>query len=357
MTCRVRWQRRSRRPGIDDAWLLECELVPCVIDMEAAGIAVDRDKLASIRDASREAAAKSRDELRRALGMPGLNPASPAQLLAALRGAGLKLESTAEEALLSADDGTLVPLVLSMREAEKRAQQAEALLEHVCPDGRIHARFDPTGTATGRFSSKDPNLQNIGRGELRGAFVAKQGHKLVDADYSQIELRAAAAIAGETRMIDAYKAGADLHRLTAATVLGKPEGEVTKADRQLAKAVNFGLLYGQSAQGLVRYAANSYGVHLTDEQAFDIRAAFFRTYTRLRQWHGLSHNQAEQGVTEVRTRTGRRRLIPGEGERVGTFHRAGQHSRPGRHRRRDEAGDHPRFATNPAGCAAGVHGA
>ena len=111
-------------------------------------------------------------------------------------------------------------------------------------------------------------------------------------------------------MIDAYQAGTDLHRLTAATVLDKPGDHVTKADRQLAKAVNFGLLYGQSAAGLVRYAATAYGVTMTGEEAQAIRAAFFRTYTRLRQWHGLSRQQAEAGVTEVRTRAGRRRLIP-----------------------------------------------
>ena len=90
---------------------------------------------------------------------------------------------------------------------------------------------------------------------MREAFTAPEGKRLIVADYSQIELRAAAAIAGETKMIDAYKSGADLHKLTAATVLGKPEDQVTKSDRQLAKAVNFGLLYGQSAPGLVRYAA------------------------------------------------------------------------------------------------------
>lgn len=111
-------------------------------------------------------------------------------------------------------------------------------------------------------------------------------------------------------MIKAYRAGADLHRLTASIVLGKPEDEVTKADRQTSKSANFGLIYGQSAPGLVRYAAASYGVHLDPDQAKEIRTAFFRTYGHLRQWHGESHQQAERGVTEVRTRLGRRRLIP-----------------------------------------------
>jgi DNA polymerase-1 len=291
-------------------WALESALLPVVVGMEASGMHVERDKLRKIADEALELAHQAADDLRAALGNPGINPASPGQLLAALRAKGLKLESTAEDVLKAADDGHLVPLVLAHREASKRAQQAESLIGHIQQDGRIHGRFEPLGTATGRFSSKEPNLQNIGRGELREAFTAPEGKCLIVADYSQIELRAAAAIAGETRMIDAYKSGADLHKLTAATVLGKPEDQVTKSDRQLAKAVNFGLLYGQTAPGLVRYAASSYGVTLDEDQATDIRQAFFRTYSRLRQWHGLSHNQAESGVTEVRTRNGRRRIIP-----------------------------------------------
>ncbi|MBN8459393.1 MAG: bifunctional DNA primase/polymerase [Verrucomicrobia bacterium] len=296
---------------LGDVWALESALLPCVVDMESAGIRVEREKLESIAATARQREAQAAAGLREALGNPSLNPASPGQLLAALRGKGLALESTAEEHLKAADDGHLVPLVLDYREAGKQAQQAVALIGHIRSDGRIHGLFDPLGTATGRFSSKEPNLQNIGRGELREAFSVPEGKRLIVADYSQIELRAAAAIAGETRMIEAYKAGADLHKLTAATVLGKPEDAVTKADRQLAKAVNFGLIYGQSAPGLVKYAATSYGVAMTGDEAFAIRTAFFRTYSRLRQWHGQSHNTSEAGIAEVRTRTGRRRLIPG----------------------------------------------
>ena len=296
--------------GLDIVWALESALLPVVVKMEATGIRVERGKLEAIAAEADRQAQQATTDLRTILGNPSINPASPSQLLAALRAKGIALESTAEEALKAADDGAIIPLVLTHREASKRAQQAEALVGHIQSDGRIHGRFEPLGTATGRFSSKEPNLQNIGRGEMREAFNAPDGRRLIVADYSQIELRAAAAIAGETRMIEAYQAGADLHKLTASVVLSKPETEVTKGDRQLSKAVNFGLLYGQSAPGLVRYAATSYGVTMTGDQATDIRLAFFRTYSRLRQWHGLSHNQAEAGVTEVRTRTGRRRLIP-----------------------------------------------
>jgi DNA polymerase I len=143
--------------------------------MEAAGLNVERAKLRSIADEALKLAQQAADDLRAALGNPGINPASPGQLLAALRAKGLKLESTAEDVLKAADDGHLVPLVLAHREASKRAQQAESLIDHIRHDGRIHGRFEPLGTATGRFSSKEPNLQNIGRGEIREAFTAPEG--------------------------------------------------------------------------------------------------------------------------------------------------------------------------------------
>jgi DNA polymerase I-like protein with 3'-5' exonuclease and polymerase domains len=289
---------------------LEFDLIPVIVEMEHAGIAVDQDKLREIEAKARSSAAEHAGLLRQKLNLPKLNPGSPQQLLEALRAAGIELENTNEETLKAADDGEIIPLILEFRGAEKLAQQAASLLECVKQDGRIHGRFDPTGTATGRFSSKDPNLQNVGRGELRTCFVPEAGNKLIVADYSQIELRAAAVIAGETRMIEAYKNGVDLHKQTASEVLNKPLDEVTKQDRQTGKAASFGLLYGQSAPGLVRYAASSYGVQLELEQAEQIRRQFFRTYGHLRQWHGESRNKADAGAREVRTVMGRRRLLP-----------------------------------------------
>ena len=296
--------------GLEAVARLEFDLVPVIVEMEAAGIAVDRECLAAIESRAQAQAAEHAALLRNKLGDPKLNPGSPKQLTEALALCGVQVENTNEETLKAADDGDLIPLILAFRGAEKLAQQARSLLDCTKADGRIHGRFDPTGTATGRFSSKDPNLQNVGRGELRSCFVPAAGHKLIVADYSQIELRAAAAIAGETKMIEAYRNGVDLHRQTAAEVLGKRLDLVTKEDRQMSKACNFGLLYGQSAPGYQRYAASSYGVHLEPEQAEQIRRQFFRTYDRLRQWHGTSRNQADAGAREVRTVLQRRRLIP-----------------------------------------------
>lgn len=303
---------KLEQSNLGDVAELEMQLLPVVIAMEQAGMAVDRAKLESIRDQAKADADAKVIALRELLSDRQLNVSSPAQLQAALAKAGLTLANTNEETLKANGDTKFVPIILAHRSAEKVAQQAQSLIECIASDGRIHGRFDPTGTATGRFSSKEPNLQNIGRGPLRECFIAPEGSKLVVADYSQIELRAAADIAGETKMIEAYRRGEDLHKATAAAVLGKAVEAITKEDRQLAKAVNFGLLYGQSAPGLVRYAASGYGVTLPEKDAQEIRAKFFRTYSRLRQWHGESHRKAEQSVTEIRTVLGRRRLIPQE---------------------------------------------
>ena len=303
---------KLEQSGLGEVARLEMDLQPVIVAMETAGLAVDRTKLESIRDQAKAESEMQTAALRDALGDRQINLASPAQLQSALAKAGVTVANTNEETLKASGDERFVPIILAHRSAEKTAQQAQSLLECITADGRIHGRFDPTGTATGRFSSKEPNLQNIGRGPLRECFIAPEGTKLVVADYSQIELRAAAAIAGETKMIEAYQRGEDLHRGTAAAVLGKTVDAVTKEDRQLAKAVNFGLLYGQSAPGLVKYAASSYGVTLPEDDAREIRTKFFRTYGSLRQWHGESHRRAEQGVSEIRTVLGRRRLIPPE---------------------------------------------
>ena len=295
---------------LDVVWMFECAILPCVVNMEEVGIRADRQTLDTIAGEARRLVERATDDLRTALGSPALNPASVPQLLAALCQHGLAIESTNEETLMAANDNHLVPLVLAYREASKREQQAVALIKQIQSDGRIHGRFEPMGADTGRFTSKNPNLQSIARGEIREAFTAPDGRRLIVADYSQIELRAAAAIAGEPRMIEAYRAGADLHRLTAAAVLKKQECDVTKEDRQLAKAVNFGLLYGQYSAGLVRYAAASYGVTMDEAQAGVIREAFFNNYTHLRKWHSRAWYRANNGLTEVRTITGRRRLIP-----------------------------------------------
>jgi len=294
--------------GLETVFELERELLPVVVEMEANGFAMDRSRLETIRDAHREKASALALQVRESLG-GHFSPNSPDQLRKAFQAAGVSIKSTAE-AILARVKHPAAQLALAMRGADKVAQQAQSLIDAIETDGRIHGQFDPTGTEAGRFAARSPNLQNVGRGELRECFVAPEGSSLVCADYSQIELRVAAALAGETKMIEAYRTGADLHRRTASLVLRKAEAEVTKDDRQLAKAVNFGLLYGQSASGLVRYAKTSYGVDLTEGEAEQIRERFFRAYRGLADWHARTRKEASGKMIETRTRLGRRRLMP-----------------------------------------------
>jgi DNA polymerase I-like protein with 3'-5' exonuclease and polymerase domains len=133
-------------------------------------------------------------------------------------------------------------------------------------------------------------------------------------DFAQMELVAAAVLAPEPKMLEAFKSGEDLHCRTASILLGRTVTKDDKANRSLAKAVNFGLLYGQSAAGLKTYAKNSYGVTMTDEEAVQFREAFFNEYDGLRAWHETSRAAAnDPEITEVRThRIGRQHLADAE---------------------------------------------
>ena len=284
---------------------LEMRLLPIVVDMENYGFLVDQPKLKGFLEKAQTGATEAKRKLCELVGKPDLKVNSHVELKRVLTSLGLELEDTKAETL-AAFEHPATHAITEYRGAVKRVEQAKALLRSIGCDGRIHTCFNPTGTDTGRFSSSRPNLQNIGRGEIRSCFIAAPGCKLVVADYSQIELRAAAVLAGEERMIEAYRNKEDLHLKTAAVVLKR---EVTRADRQLAKAVNFGLLYGQGAEGLQRYARNSYGVEISRDQAEQIRSSFFDEYKSLRSWHAEAWNGVNHGILEVRTKLGRRRLL------------------------------------------------
>ena len=243
---------------------------------------------------------------------------SPAQVREAFAQVGVKIETTDDDALAGIDH----PLAELLREYRGCAKRVGTYgrkwdEEHVGRDGSVLPSWNQLGAESGRMSCKEPNLQQIPReSEYCRCFIARDGRVLVKADYSQIELRIAAKVANEPVMIAAYKDGRDLHTLTAARILDKPEAEVTKADRQLAKAVNFGLLYGMGWKGLKMYAKANYGVELTDRQAKDYRTTFFRTYPALQRWHAKTEADVKKlfkknpdGTHAVFTLAGRRRLL------------------------------------------------
>jgi len=229
------------------------------------------------------------------------------------------LKSTREEALLGvADVHPIVRELLEYREFFKaRSTYLGPLLDCIEEDGRVHTDFVQTGTGTGRLSSRDPNLQNIPQTfvlakELRGAFIAPVGSSLVACDYTQLELRILAALSGDEELVAAFHRGDDLHRLTAARVLGIAPEAVGDKERRLAKTLNFGLMYGMGARAFAQAAG------VSAEEAKKFIGQYFKTFERVKEWQELIKKEArEEGY--VQTLTGRRRYIPGSRSAVPRF--------------------------------------
>jgi len=200
------------------------------------------------------------------------------------------------------------------RLAKLKSTYVEALPPLIDPkSGRIHPTFHQTGAATGRLSASNPNVQNIPiRSEegirIREAFVAREGALLVSADYSQVELRILAHFSGDESLIDAFRAGEDVHRRTAAGTLGIEPERVTPAERARAKAINFGIIYGSTAFGI----ANQLGIASADAQrTID---AYFERYRGVRRFIDETIEGARRRGY-VRTLLGRRRYLPDLGSR------------------------------------------
>jgi DNA polymerase I len=298
---RSKLEERLKAGGLEKVFKLEMRLVPIVVAMEEHGFAVNQAKLEAIRKTAAISADGLTAQLREEFRVPELNPDSPSQLLQAFKAAGLELDNTNEATLAGCKDPR-AKLILDYREATKLSTSIKGLLKAIGAGSRIHARFSPAGALSGRFSSSGPNLQNITRGPLRSCFVPSSVDRiLIVADYSQIELRIGAHFAKDEVMLEAFRDRKDLHRATAAAVLSKDVAEVTKDDRQLAKAVNFGFLYGQRAEGFRSYAHTEYGIALTLEEATDLREKFFARYRGLAWWHRDAWTKATGGEEEART--------------------------------------------------------
>ena len=238
-----------------------------------------------------------------------LNLDSPVQVLAALREMKLPVEGTAEGVLkpYAADQPAVAALLAYKKQSKLLSAFGEALPKKVHNrTRRIHASYHQLcANGVGRFSCSGPNVQQVPHDpRFRKAFVAREGRCLVIADYSQVELRIMAKLSGDKRMLEAYRNGEDLHRLTASLVAGVPLDQVTKEQRSMAKAVNFGLCYGMSANGLRAYAANSYGVAMTQEEAETFRRRYFEAYRGVTAFHRTQDWDARR-ARETRTLLGR----------------------------------------------------
>jgi DNA polymerase-1 len=217
---------------------------------------------------------------------------------------GVDLPNTQEKTLSRIDEPLAKTLLEYKRVSSTMSNYGTKLFNFVGEDGRIRADWHQIGAGTGRMSCSKPALQNLPP-EVKRYVRAPEGRVLIKADYSQIELRIAAKISGDEKMLEAYQKGQDLHLRTAKSLA---QAGVGKEDRKLAKAVNFGLLYGQGAVGFKEFARDKYDTEITLKEARLYRRRFFETYPGLKAWHERERLRMKRGETETRTLTGRRRV-------------------------------------------------
>jgi len=303
---------KIKEAKLNEAAEIEHRFLPAIIWLGQNGVFLDKSAWQSLARDAEEHAEGTRQQLDQAApsrpgrldGCGSWNWDSPQQAQEALGLLGCKVESTADNVLADTDH-PFAQLLRRHRDASKRTSTYGAgWLDHVADDSRVYPRWRQIGAASGRMSCSDPNMQQLPRGDYRRCIVAPNGLVLVKADYSQIELRIAAKVSGDEALLEAYQRGEDLHTITARNVLGIEN--VTKQDRQLAKALNFGLLYGMGARGFRLYAKSQYGLELTEKEARSYRDSFFKSYPGLASWHRRVRSRQTK---ETRTLTGRRRLL------------------------------------------------
>jgi DNA polymerase-1 len=299
---------------------VEQPLIPIITAMQEWGIMIDRPYFETLRDAMKEKLVRIEKEVIKLTG-ESINLNSPKQLSGLLFGTlGLKPKGKQKasgayttnadtlEALV--DDHPVIPQILEHREVQKLlSTYVEALL--LCADERdiVHSTFLQHGAATGRFSSTNPNLQNIpikseGGTEVRHGFMARSGHVFVGCDYSQIELRVLAMLSGDARLIETFQKGEDIHARVASGMFGVPTGEVTSDMRRKAKVINFGILYGMGVSALQK------NLKSTKTEAMEYYATYFETFPTIAAYiEGTKNFAKEHGYTE--TMFGRRRYFPG----------------------------------------------
>jgi DNA polymerase-1 len=297
---------------------IELPLVEVLARMEIAGVAVDQSALSELSTAFTAEIARLERESEQAVGHP-VALGSPKQLGELLfvelnlpKGKKTKTGAWSTDASVLEEiqgEHPIVGIAMEWRTVSKlQSTYVEALPKLVEGDGRVHTTFQQAVAATGRLSSTDPNLQNIpirtalGR-KIRNTFIAEKGNTLVAADYSQIELRILAHVTRDEHLIAAFAAGEDIHRATAARVLGKPAADVDADERAMAKMVNFGIAYGMGDFGLATRAG------ISRDAAKSFIAGYFERYPGIRRYIDTIKEEARTNGS-VTTQLGRRRPIP-----------------------------------------------
>ncbi len=322
--------------GLNATALLEFGVIAAEAEAEYNGFNLDKARWLKIADQNKKKADELRESLLRELPSPtgqlGLfgagvwNLDSNEQMLKSLLKLGLKIKfrdpdtrklsiiplpDTKEMTLASiADQHPIISKIIEYRGYSQRVKTfGPDYLEWLHPlDGRIHCEYFPF-TGAGRYACSKPNLQQIPRDkDYRMCFTASEGKTLILADYSGIEMVIVAEISGDANLINVFTSGQDAHYATASIIMGKPVDQIAKAERQMAKPVNFGFIYGMMPAKLVLYAQSGYGVSMTEAQATEFRRRYFEKYDGIARWHKRAQRDGQR-TRMTRTIGGRLRYL------------------------------------------------
>lgn len=309
---------------------IEMEAIPAFVQMELEGIRFDWEKIKILKEEIKQEKEEAKKEFLKLIKEKkiiddftlnyGVNLRSPEQVLPLLQRAIEPIEINTlnkNELKLYIAKSPIIESYLKWKDLEVQERDCEKYLKHRNKKtNRAHSSFKQLGAEAGRISSTNPNVQNLPKSKnFRSTVIPNTGRVLVCSDYSQIELRITAQIASEDRMIKAYKEGKDLHKLTASLLLNIPEEEVNKYQRQLAKASNFGLIYGQGPTGFQRYAKANYGIDLSLTEAKDFIEKFFKSYPKLKGWQKKVEKELKNSAF-VTSLSGRQRYLPEEKRKI-----------------------------------------
>jgi DNA polymerase I-like protein with 3'-5' exonuclease and polymerase domains len=305
-------EQKGRMP----AYRLQRDVTPVVVRMMQHGILLDREAHASQATKWSVALSEARQAFTEATSLPP--PAKPADIRAYLKRVlpetDLQTWPTTPTGQLSTRKAYLeymahlkpIQAILTLMAMEKLLSSfGTSLVDKISPrDGRLHPSYKVAAAKTGRFSSEGPNIQQLPGGkkapDFRNCVVASSGKLFVAADFSSMELRAGAAISGDQAWNADFAAGVDPHQRQAAVMLGIPESEVTKDQRNRAKPINFGVIYGSGGRGLAASAWNTYGIRMTIEEALEGRDALFRRYPEHLRWMDRNTKQSRRrGCIEI----------------------------------------------------------